>query len=495
MRVDKELENVGTWIQKHAKYLIVILFVFLLLETPLGNSMLGIVNPGFPGAHCAFYGVTFKDFGSDWNGINVLHVAGSGETTLASWDSWYAHDRVYWDAESPSAGSVARDDSGTKRYPELETRVESTIPVADFNYQNSTPLIVNDTARWDQGNMLYFQTIQNTTSADGKTVTYTWRSTDILLIPGNFHINIDLTGSQSEAGTGSGWTEGSWNTVELWYAIYWQEWLNAFSQSDFTSNENIPDYLLSRTGQFNIRGGFPIAGWVQNYEIPMQTSYGTVGNIYTFTTSDSQSTIAGSQLSLSTLSNILTNIHLDPDLEGNFVDLFTQASDQYSLPIYGLPAGNASLNSVQTAGLNHNPDPQTLLPTEYFKITIPNLGTYAEPIGWYGISGWRVYYPAVSYLMRFIFGVYGTHTYVWTVSTAAGEGYNATQNYEVPPAQWQSKTVDIATSPGLITAFADWFLNPLNALQFYFIIIVIALLIVTILNPGVWSVIFHRRQD
>lgn len=495
--MDKELEQVGSWVQKHAKHLIVVLLVALLLGTPFGMSILGIVNPGFPGAHVAFYGVTFNDFGTDWTGTNVLHVAGSGETTLASESTWYAYRRVYWDTQSTSYGSIARDDSGTKTYPELETRVESSIPLANFNYQNSTPLILNSTAAWDQGNMLYYQTLHNTTSADGQTVTWNWTSTDILLIPGNFHIDVDLLGSQNNPGTASGWTEGSWNAVELWYVMYWYEWLNAFTQSDFIQYENIPSYLLDRTGQFNIRGGFPIAGWIQYYMIPVQTDYGIVQNIFQFKTSD-KTTLAGSQINPTTLSNILTDIHLDPSLNGNYVDMFTQASDQYSIPAYGLPAGNASLNSVQTAALSHSPDPQTMPPTQFFKITIPNLGTYVEGHGFLNLGGYTVYYPAVSYLMRFIFGVYGTHSYIWTVSTAAQQGYNATQNYIQPPAQWQSKTVDIANGGGLGLSWPSFSWGDLfgaGNIEAFLIIGAIIVLVVTVFNPGVWANILHRRKD
>lgn len=118
-----------------------------------------------------------------------------------------------------------------------------------------------------------------------------------------------------------------------------------------------------------------------------------------------------------------------PGLVGRQVVLYTQPSDQYQLPLYNLPSGPIDNNST-VQGLLNSPDFQTILPAEYFKIGVQSLGTDTEGDWW---NGWTVYYPTVNYLLRFIFGVYGTHTYVWTVQTAIQQGYNATANYQVPP--------------------------------------------------------------
>jgi hypothetical protein len=507
--MDKELEHMGTWIQKHAKYLIIIAFVFLLVETPLGMSILGIVNPGFPGAESACYGVNFKDFGSDWQGTNTIHVLSNAETELASHVSTTSgySDNVYWGAgNGPESMTVVHDfhDNllGGIKENQIATEVQTNIPLASFNYQNSTPLVFSNVSTWDQGEILQYWNTQastptNQTLSNGtrvSSVTYTATSQSLLLIPGNFYLSIYLPASNNNPGTASGWQEGTWNQVDFWYAIYWYEWLNAYGPI-LQANEaspNIPANALNRQEQFNLRGGFPIQGWIQNYQIPMTTKNGQVYDLYQFDTRGSagDNTLASSQLPTKIAQNILALVQPAPSLNGRSITLYTQPGDQYQLPTYTLPSGPID---AQAQGLLQSPDWQTTLPTEYFKIGIQTLGTYPDNDFWTG--AWTVYYPTVDYLLRFIFGVYGIHTFVWTVQTALALGYNGTGNYQAPPAQWENRTVITANTQTPLSSLADLFANPFFALQFYFIVIVIFLLIVTVLNPGVWSVVFQRRKD
>jgi hypothetical protein len=495
-------KNVGTWIKKNAKYLVVMAFLYLLVGTPFGMTILGVVNPGFPGAQSACDGVMFKDF-SGWTGTNVFYNASDAQTgDLVSHGVVGMGDHVYWGSVGPEAMTVVHrlDKTGGSMEQQLSTEIQNQIPLADFNYQNSTPLAFSNMSSWDQGELLQYWNVQastptNQTLSNGtivSSVTYSATSQSLLLIPGNFYLSIFIPSSQANAGTGSGWQEGTWSQVDFWYAIYWYEWLNAYGQV-LQSNEappNIPANALNRQSQFNIRGGFPIAGWIQGYEAPIQTDTGTIYDLYQIQARGNQfKTYAGSQLSSSTLANVLNQISLNPSLTGRQVTLYTQPGDSYQLPTYTLPPGPID---AQAQGLLQSPDWQTTLPTEYFKISINTFGTYAD--GSY-LSGWTVYYPTVDYLLRFIFGVYGVHTYIWTVSTALSQGYNATGNYQAPPAQWENRTIIEANTAGLLTGWTDWFSNPWNTLQFYFIVIVIALLIITVLNPGVWSAVLSRRKE
>lgn len=197
MSFEKEIGNVGTWIQKHAKYLVVLLFVYLLIWTPFGRTLLGIVNPGFPGAIASCYGVNFKDFGSDWTGINTIHAVNDSESTLVSHSGLASSDRVYWGAGSgPGAMTIVHDSTalGTLAGKEnqIATEIQSNIPLAAFNYQNSTPLTLTNVAAWDQGEVLQYWNVQastpiNQTLTNGtiiSSVTYTATSQSLLLIPG-----------------------------------------------------------------------------------------------------------------------------------------------------------------------------------------------------------------------------------------------------------------------------------------------------------------------
>jgi hypothetical protein len=501
--MDKELQNVGTWIQKHAKYLVIVLFVYLLAGTPLGMTLLGTVNPGFPGAYSACYGVNFKDFGSDWTGTNTLYRVQDAQTNdLVSHSAFTQGDHVYWGAgNGPESMTVVHDFNSPTRTTEqqLATETQTNIPLASFNYQNSTPLTFSNVQSWDQGELLQYWNVQataptNQTLSNGtilSSVTYTATSQSLLLIPGNFYLSVYIPSGQKSAGTDSGWQEGTWSQVDFWYVIYWYEWLNAYG-SVLQANEappNIPTNALNRQSQFNLRGGFPLAGWIQGYQAPITTKTGIVYDLYQFQLKGNRDeTLAGSQIATNTLNNILAQIQLSPSLTGRQVTLYTQPGDSYSLPLYTLPSGPID---SQAQGLLNSPDFQTTLPAEYFKIGVQTLGTY--PDGNIA-SGWTIYYPTVDYLLRFIFGVYGVHTFVWTIQTAINLGYNATANYQAPPAQWQNRTIITATTAGFLSGFGDWFSNPLNTLQFYFIIIVIVLLIVTVFNPGVWSTVLSRRK-
>jgi hypothetical protein len=506
-QIEKEYEHGKTWVKKHLKWIVALGFMTLLLWSPLGLSLLNIVNPGFPGAMTACYGVNFKDFGTDWSGTNTIHLVNNSETTLVSHTGYVlgfqtSQDRVYWGAGTGPASMTVEHWHGEFTEPDkeqqLSTEVQTNIPLADFNYQNSTPLQFSNASTWDQGQLLQYWNTQantvNTTLSNGTIImstTYNETSQSLLLIPGNFHLDVYIPSSNHDADTMSGWQEGTWNQVDFWYTVYWYEWLNAYGPV-LQQNEKappIPANALNRQDKFNLVGGFPIQGWIQGLVSPYPTSSGTINDAFSATPAKGGST--GTPIPASTVQNLKAQMQMQPGLTGQPVTLYTQPSDQYVLPTYTLPSGPLDSNTT-AQGLLKSPDFQTVLPAEYFKIGVQTLGTYSEGNA---IQGWTVYYPTVDYLLRFIFGVYGVHTYIWTVSTAISQGYNATQNYQVPPAQWEDRTTITATKGGALQMFTDWFSNPLNALQFYFMVIVVVLILVTVLNPGVWSNVLGRRKE
>lgn len=519
MSIEKEVEHVGSLIRKHAKILIVVVFACLLIDNPLALSMLGIVNPGFPGAEASCYGATYLPafanshaYTAGWNGLGIIHPVGANEPSLANQSGgsgpfgWFSESyQEQWGAGSgPASMTIQESSSDTSQYAglnvhQLSTEVQTQIPLANFNYQNSTPLQISNALPWDQGELLQYWNAQASATTSVKlsngtvvnSTTYTATSNSLLLIPGNFYITLSIPPSQDNAVTNSHWQEGTWSNINLWYVIYWYEWLNAYG--NVLKNGEVPPTIpansLNRQDQFNIRGGFPLAGWIQGYEVPVQTSTGSFVDLYEFLTNGGK-TYAGSQID----PNVVAKINLDPSLTGRQVTLYTQPSESYSLPLWTLPSGSIDQdpNFASSQGLSQSPDFQTVLPAEYFKIGLKSFGTYSkgDPLG-----GYTVYYPTVSYLMRFIFAVYGVHTFTWTVQTAQNLGYNATQNYQVPPATWENRTTIITTTPGLASGLLDWFNNPWNDLQFWLMIGVIVILLVTVLNPGVWANVLHKRGE
>jgi hypothetical protein len=507
MSFEKEAEKAGKFVSKHAKLIIVALIGYLLIATPIGMNLLsdvGVVNPGFPGAYCATYGVDFHDFGGSWTGINTVWQAGnpSNPKDILSHSALGAGDQVYFGDCSPTSLTVVHDYSSGALATEqqLETDVQSPIPLASYNYQTASPLnISQNIATWDQGEELSFwnptgiESNTTTTLANGtkiNSVTYTGEVQNLLLIPGNFWIDINIPSSRSHAGTDSGWQEGTWTNLDFWYELYWYNWLEAYSpllQQNAGSPPASVTAYNARALQFNNVGGFPIQGWIQQYESLMGGQ--DISSIEQCSGSSSLN-VSATGVSLSTLQNILGSISLAPQYNGQSIPLYTKAGDSYVLPdAYMLPQTPTSNLDLQAEGLLHSPDYQTGLPAEFFKIHINSIGTYTDGAFY---STWTVYYPAVSYLCRFIFAVYGAQPFVWTVNTAIGLGYNATANYQVPPAQWTNKQVVTVTQAGIGSGLS-WFSNPWNLAQLWMIIAMIVVLIIVVTNPGVINKLLGRK--
>src|SRR5271157_3083200 len=261
------------------------MFAWILIGTPLGLTIvsnLGIVNPGFPGAEVATYGVNFHDFGGDWTGINTVHIAGQETGNIVSHgDSLGNWDHIFFSGTSPTSITVAHDNGGvltSTNEQQLETDVESPIPLASYNYQNATPLNIGNGLAWDQGEELSFwnptgiQSNTTTTLSNGtkvQSVTYTGTMENLLLIPGNFWLDISIPSAHSRSTTGSGWQEGSWSNLDFWYEIYWYNWLSGYAPLLEQDAGSPPASVMSynaRAQQFNNVGGFPIQGWIQQYQ-------------------------------------------------------------------------------------------------------------------------------------------------------------------------------------------------------------------------------------
>jgi hypothetical protein len=232
----------------------------------------------------------------------------------------------------------------------------------------------------------------------------------------------------------------------------------------------------------------PISAWIQGYYALIPTPTGSVYDIlqgYVAKSGQKSAQLeAGSQLPNDVYQTFLSTVEsgLMPSLTGRYVQLYTQPSDQFQYP--NLINSSDSLSSANTLA----PDTQTQLPQEYFKIGVAGFQTISHPSG--GLLGigqtYTVYYPAVNYLIRTIWAVYGLHTYVWTTQTAKQLGYPG----------WENRTSGVTITPGInlnLPSFG-WpqLFSPLN-LEFLAVFLIAALVIVTIFNPGIWSQILGSR--
>lgn len=491
--MEKEFENAGKWVQKYAKVLLIVAILTLFIGTgsgliPLETS--NYMNPGFEGAKVNTYGVNVLYQGTGWNGTNTLHIIGNEQNGIPLAQG--PGQSIGWASSSYASQTLQRIlyDGSPVVTGQLATEVESNPILQNFNFNNSSPLAIPGTGDPTLADYIQYWQISNTTTITGNTFTLTKQ--DFLLVPADFHLTVWIpTGKDST--TGSGWQESGWANMEFWYAIYWYDWLNSLGQviQNDPNPPQVPTGAVNYNSLFTLRGGFPIAAWIQSYQIPFQTGNGQILDALTVKTSDNpDQQIASLSLDANTLHNVIASVSLDPDLQGRTLPLYTQPSDIYT-PISTMYSPSFQSNLTQF-GITAAPNANTQPPLQYFKITVTAMSTYTKADGWFGTGPYHVYYPAANYLIRLIMGVYGTHTYVWTVQTATQQGYispNGTFG-------WVDRTVQTVTGGSGISFNFDWgsLFSPLN-FEFFAILAVIVVLAVTVFNPGVWANIFHKQKD
>jgi hypothetical protein len=517
--LDRLTEQALKYVSTHKKTVAVVPLAFIILfgATAYGLNALNIVNPGVEGAKSGCWGVNILN--SQYHpqaGFNTIHFVGANENPIAysgatGWSltggpSQLGEAYVWGPGTGVSQMTVQHFKkqyyaSGTTiQENQISTDVESNIQLQDFNYvKNSIPLNQSVTSS-DPTQVRYLQywTLVPTNNPDG-TITYNYTTKDILLVPGDFHLEVFIPPSTDYANTGSGWEEGTWSNINLWYTLYWYDWLNSLGQvgaRDYLSNQfippDIPANALNRTQLFNYRGGYPISAWIQDYYMLFQSKTGQVYDMlkvnvassndhsstaysaYPGTDSEIPSDVYG------TLVGMVTN-GFQPSLRGHYLDLYTQPNETFNY-VNLAPSNATDVGTSRAAFL----DAETQPPQQYFKIGVLGFGTVWRATGWFGSGPFKVYYPSVNYLVRVIMGVYGSHTLVWTTSTASSLGYTG----------WQDRTVVITVGGSGINwpsyNWADLF-SPLN-LEFFAIALIAIVILVTIFNPGVWASIFSGRN-
>jgi len=504
--ISKQTENLSKFISKHklffAGFSLGILVLFFAVSAGLGGlSLTNVYNPGFEGAKVACYGVNFLS--GYQSGLNTVYQIGSQNLGINYPLVWSGSQSspsslAYWGAgTSPSQQILVNNKNPTnvpiapKGENQLATVVESNIQLQGLTATGAP--VTGDNSSSAQ----YIQTWHLSSSTNNGVTTYNITKEDVLLSQADFHIDIYIPSSQANAGTGSGWQEGTWTNLQLWYEIYWYDWLNSLGNSaamtiDPTVQQNLAALNMAgvsgandsnlRSNQFSLRGGYPIAAWVQQATMPIQTASGIVQDLLNVTSVNSKSGqivyLAGSQVSASTLAGITGNVQLSPAKQGNYIDLFTQPSDQYQLP-----TAQVSTSDLQNAASSHALDAQTQVPNEFFKIGINSFGTYVSGDWW---NGYTVYYPAVAYTLHAVFAVYGTHTYLWTTQTAAQNNYSG----------WTDHTTTAVVTSGVGTGIANflngignWFSNllsnPFTDLILLFIIAGVGLVVMVVFFPEV----------
>ena len=496
--MEKQLSEIQKTLWKNKKlFALIAASIFILaFATSLGGlGITNVFNPGPEGALVTGVGVNFKYPGT--NGVTGMYTYTGGQSNSGKFTSAGGTTMAWGDNNGPTEIHILQSQSvspwnannlqklvGTKvtQQNQLQSDIESNIQLeSDWNILNSTPDTVGGNA--SNAVLVSYQHINSAkTNADGS-VTYSVTDQNILLVQGNFQIDVQIPPAKTDANTASGWQEGTWANMELWYSLSWYQWINSLGgtvNSALSSDPLAPSTRNNSTYTFNSAsgliqgGGFPLSAWVQQITFPYSTSSGTGVNLFNLKTSTGL-TATPQQLGLSgsTLTNLIASAQTTPGTVGQYIPLFTQPNDNYQMPTDQPTA--AQITAYAQANV---PNGQTQTPTQYFRLGITNFGTVAVSNGWY--QGFTVYYPVVDYLIHTTYAVYGSHTYVWTTQTAQQQNYPG----------WTSPVTLKVITTGPLTGFAawvaglgNWFSNPLTQFWLLLIIAGVAIVILIVFFP------------
>lgn len=486
-----------------------VLVGLLALSSPF---LLGVLNPGLEGAKCTFFGSYFPS-GSwpGYSGTDQLHRYQEPEATLISEShslAWVtATNTISWTSlatpYNPGLGWQYKEQgltTYTRDRPDLDIAIESNIQLSDITRQGD-PLHWNDSAPMDARRIEYWskkavKVSEVNDTATGKTIiTYQYELTkeSFILAPAEFWVGFYLTPAQANAGTGSGWREGEWQNIVMWFRLDFNVWDNAYQdawlddpqQNAFTSMYGGQILNEQKTNEY--RGGFPITGWIQGWQKAGWTSTTPEGEGPVWAKREGhhgEAYYTADQLG--DLKNaLMAKCSFSPGMVGQFLSLYDSPDVNFQYKS-DLTAGDLTNNDALASDVK-TPD-STMKKIMFFPINIENFGTLTEVVGnVLGIpNAWDIYYPEAYFRVRMIYGVYGTFKYLWTeeVTKPWSEG-----GLTFPPVvETAGTTIIHAAGPAAWTiGITDWFSNPLNQLWTLFIIMVIVIALVSVLNPGLWT--------
>jgi len=497
------------------KKIVAVLFVATLLlfigPQLAANIQLGVsnvINPGFEGAKCDVYGINFM-WGSSWTGADTLRLYQLGESNLLTAKG--ATDRDWTFAGSTTTSTVGwstfatpnivgvkglSNDGGVKRAPP-----DLFIHVGDLQLQDLTRQ--GDSLGWEIGtdgrSVTYWRPdLMEATviSETDTTITYSVSATreTFFVAPVDFWVGMGVDASTVNDDRASGWREGHWNDMVVWFRLDFHTWDLAYGD-DWAEDAGgevfdaqVSQYAANYQLVSDYRGGFPIAGWIQGWEKAGWTSYDSdsASPVWFESKGKDEKTLTAEQATILGLKDaLMSNVKIAPGTTGTQLKLYSQPDEQYYylsdlMQMQEFREDDAFLEQV---GCNIKAPSSEMQKTMYFPINIQNVGTKVTGDWW---DGWTVYYPSVYLHVRLIYGVYGQFTYLWTqeVTKELGEGGLGF------PEEFERQGTVIVHTPGVsgwFSGIADWLSSPFSQLWIFFIIIIATVIIITVFNPGVWA--------
>lgn len=444
-----------------------------------------VLNPGLEGPKVYLNYINFRDmFPSDWSGSQNNHyldvVNSQGQiVNVAETDQFINHsayfyaDKVTWASSQEGSPTVAWQNTGAagaSQTFDLSIDIENNIPLSDIDqYGNpAEPLGGNSSIL-----QLNYPTISNVKQNPDGTVTYNITNTKLILAPADFVIQLSIPATRSNE-HGSGWAEGDWTGVHLYFMLYWYTWLstilnNVGSGTSFNDQApTIPENATGKQAAFQYVGGFPLTAWVGAWN-PVVTDTVPAAPADPLWAWTGPSPPA--QIPSDIMQNLEAEVSVRPDLTGHSLSLY---SDQKALLVYNGSVTSNSVEALEALANSKTPDP-TMTTTQYFPLDILHLGTYATGNGL--TQGFTVYYPCCYMRVHVVYGLRGTFTYLWTTQTQ--------QQLKYPG--YQNRTVTVVHLPGALDWLTALLMNPLFDLFLGLFTFLIILVLLVIFAPGVLS--------
>lgn len=456
----------------------------------LGVDVLGLstLNPGFEGAKCYFYGSYFP--WQNYAGAYALHRYQDAESSLLSKSSTgTATENIYWgNLATPNDASMVHKYSYGGRdwyYPNLGIHVESNVQLQDITRQgNPDPLNWNSSNPLDAQRIEYFSKVAVKEDLGDKIV-YHWsaQKESFLVVPAEFWVGMYVVpdqGGGSNPLPGSGWREGDWENVVLWFMLDWATWDNAYADAwlnDVETNVFNSAYdgaILNQKKLSDYRGGFPITGWIQEWEKAGFSSSRT-GEVQSPVWLSARSK-ENSEYTIDELANLQTELlakcQTSPGLIGQFLSLYTGPDVTFDY----LPLDSTSYSADALAKDIQSPDSR-MRKVMYFPINIVNVGSLTIGDIW---NGWTVYYPSVYLRVRMLYGVYGNFTYLWTEELAKDPLVDYPDQIELHDTQ----VIHVAGIGAMFSGIAGILSNPIFWFFLGLILLVVLLVLLALLVPG-----------
>lgn len=466
-----------------------VLLVGVILVFMFSQTQMGIFSPGFEGAKCYGYGADFR-FNSDWDGTYQLHKYQDAEYPLVEHEAYGCTDKIFWSTVgTPNDAGIAwhyhHAIRGDEFKPDLMVHVESNIQLEDINRQG-------DPLGWNIANPTSGQRIEYWSKTTVKEETedriyyhYELKKESFIVAPAEFWVGFYLIPSQSNAGTASKWREGEYTNIVDWLMLDWTVWDNAYEDPWLDDPEvNVFDtphdgVVLNEQKTWEYRGGFPIAGFIKEWEKAGWTSAPTYQESPQWYETRGKESLTYTIEELADLRDkLMAKCSFAPSLVGQFISLYNEPSASFDYEGDMYQGGYANVdyedeNNPVVASVR-TPD-SDMKKTMYFPINILNFGTYAEGDPVYG---YRVFYPSCYFRIRMLYGVYGDFTYLWTEELAK----DPTVDYPEEPEHHGTTVIHTSGVASWFTGVTGWLDNILQWMLSIAVIMVAAVIIISVIQ-------------